>query len=452
MATTTAPAGPAGGQRRRFGPPGRFRRPLSLRLPDSLSALAERDFRVIWTGQAISMTGTWMQMIAQGLLVLELWNNPFALGAVNFANAAPSLVIMLFGGVLADRADKRRILLNTQIVMGLLAAAVGALILTDTVQYWMIIAATMALGIAFGYDMPAYQALLPELVPPEKIGQVVALNSSTFHGTRMVGPAIAGAIIAAFGLAVAYFLNALSFVAVIISLLIIHYRPRPRSGDHHGSALDGLRQGIRHVRRRPNVQAMLLLTGLSTTFVFPIIAVLTPFYVKDTLHQGPGTLGLLWGGSGVGSMIGALALIWWGQTWRGARIWFAAIIAPAGLIIMAFTREPLVALAVQPFVSYAFSSQLGLFQMMMQESTPDDFRGRVMSLNGITFNGTMPLAALAFSGLAVGIGLPAVMIIAAIAYLATATAALRFSGGGIDAVVERSRAEFDVIASQIRPA
>jgi MFS family permease len=173
-----------------------------------MSALSERDFRVVWTGQAISMTGTWMQMIAQGLLVLTLWNSALALGLLTFANALPSIVVMLFGGVLADRADKRRILLATQMVMGALALAVGLLVVADAIQYWMLIAATIGLGVAFGYDMPAYQAFLPELVPPEKIGQVVALNSSTFHGSRMVGPAMAGAIISALGIAAAYFLNA----------------------------------------------------------------------------------------------------------------------------------------------------------------------------------------------------------------------------------------------------
>ena len=179
------------------------RLPFNVHLPDSMSALSERDFRVVWLGQAISMTGTWMQMIAQGLLVLTLWNSAFALGALNFANAVPSLVVMLFGGVLADRADKRRILLVTQAFMCALAVAVGLLVLADSIQYWMLIVATISLGIAFGYDMPAYQAFLPELVPPEKIGQVVALNSSTFHGTRMIGPAMAGVLISAFGVATA---------------------------------------------------------------------------------------------------------------------------------------------------------------------------------------------------------------------------------------------------------
>jgi MFS family permease len=419
------------------------RLPFTFRMPEAISALAERDFRVVWTGQAISMTGTWMQVIAQGLLVLKLWDSAFALGALNFANALPSLVVMLFGGVLADRADKRRILLVTQFVMALLALAVAVLIVTDVVQFWMLIVATVCLGIAFGYDMPAYQAFLPELVPPEKISQVVALNSSTFHGTRMVGPAIAGVIIGAFGLATAYFLNAASFLAVIISLLIVRSRGVARM--HHGaqlSAIDGLKEGFRHARGRPGLRVMLLLTALNTTFIFPVIAVLTPFYVTDVLGRGAGVLGLMWAGSGLGSLAGALALVWWSREARAARIWLAAACGPVGLLVLAITREPAVAIATMPFVSFAFSSQLGLIQTMIQETTPGEFRGRVMSLHGITFNGTMPLAALVASGAATLAGLPAVMVAAAVGYGIAAAYVLRFAAGGIGSVVEEADRDF----------
>jgi MFS family permease len=370
---------------------------------------------------------------------------------VNFANAAPSLLVMLFGGELADRGDKRRILLLTQIVMAALALAVAILIVADALELWMLIVATIVLGIAFGYDMPAYQAFLPELVRPEKIGQVVALNSSTFHGSRMIGPAIAGVVIGAFGMATAYFLNAASFIAVILSLLIIRYRPRANNG-REASAIEGLKEGLRHARGRANVRAMLWLTALNTMFLFPVVAVLTPFYVKNVLHEGPGVLGLLWAGSGLGSMLGAFALIWWGPHARVARIVLAALFAPIGLIILAVVHEPIVALALMPFLSFSFSSQLGLIQTMLQESTPAQFRGRVMSLHGITFNGTMPVAALVFSALAVGTGLPVVMVTCAILYGVTAMIVLRFSGGGIEDVVSESRAEYERIAFEPAPS
>ena len=425
------------------------RLPFGIALPDSVSALRERDFRVVWIGQAISMTGTWMQAMAQGLLVLELWDSAFGLGIVNFANALPSLVVMLFGGVLADRADKRRILLMTQVVMMLLAGALAVLIATGRVEIWMIIVAAAMLGIAFGYDMPAYQAFLPDLVRPEKIGQVVALNSATFHGTRMVGPAVAGAVIGAFGLATAYFLNAASFVAVIAGLLMIRYRPAARpAGEPRVSSIEGLKQGLRHARGRPHVMVLLLLTALNTTLVFPIVAILTTYYVKSVLHEGAGVLGLVWASSGVGSVLGALALVWWGEQMRAARIWLAVVIAPLGLVGMALTREPAVAIAIQAFVSFSFSSQLGIIQMMLQESTPSQFRGRVMSLNGIAFNGTTPFAALATSGLATVVGLPAVMVGVGLTYGVLAALVLQFVGGGIGNVVEKARQEYRELAAQ----
>jgi MFS family permease len=423
------------------------RLPFGLTLPDSLSALRERDFRVVWTGQAISMTGTWMQAIAQGLLVLRLWDSAFGLGLVNFANTLPSLVVILFGGVLADRADKRRILLVTQVTMMLLAAALAVLIVAGRIEFWVIVAATVMLGVAFGYDMPAYQSFLPELVPPEKIGQVVALNSSTFHGSRMVGPAIAGLTISALGLATAYFLNAASFLAVIFGLLIVRYRPRPRAdGEPAVSAVEGLRQGLRHARGRPHVIALLMLTALNTTLVFPIIAVLTTFYVKGVLHAGDWVVGMVWASSGLGSVLGALALVWWGDHARAARIWLAVLVAPIGLVAMALTREPAIAIIIQAFLSFSFSSQLGLVQMMLQESTPPRFRGRVMSLNGIAFNGTTPFAALAASGLAAVVGLPAVMMGVAAVFGISAVLLLRFAGGGIASVVEQARQEYRDLA------
>jgi len=413
-----------------------------------VSVLAVRDFRVFWFGQAVSMTGTWMQFVAQGLLVLQLWDSAFALGALNFANAIPSLCVMLFGGVLADRGDKRLILLATQSVMLLLAAVIGLLVMMDAVEYWMLLVATVALGIAFGYDMPAFQALMPELVPPEKISQVVGLNSSTFHGTRMVGPAIAGALIGVFGLATAYFLNAASFVAVILALMMIRYRPAARRAGPATSAIEGLREGLRHASRRRNLRALLLLTALNCVFVFPVAAILTPFYARNVLHAGPGVLGLMFTAGGFGSMMGALALIWWSERWRVERIWFAVIVAPVGLVIQAVTREPAVAIVVQAFVSFAFSSQLGIIQTMIQESTPREYRGRVMSLHGMAFNGTVPLAAVAISAAAVIFGLPGVMLGLAATFFVTAAGALRFAGGGIGRVVTDSWAEYHLVAGE----
>jgi predicted MFS family arabinose efflux permease len=312
----------------------------------------------------------------------------------------------------------------------------------DAVQFWMIIVAAAALGVAFGYDMPAYQAFLPELVAPERISQVVGLNSSTFHGTRMVGPAMAGAVIGAFGIATAYFLNALSFVAVIFSLLIIRYRPQPRPAGPQMSAIEGLREGIAHTQSRPHVRVILMMVALACIFLFPFMAILSPFYVKEVLHAGPGVLGALWAMSGVGSLLGAMALIWWPTQRRTLRIWIGAALGPVGLITMALTRDPVVAVLAAGISSISFSSQLGLFQSMLQESTPQQFRGRVMSLNGMAFNGTIPLAGIAASAFAVWVGLPAVMVGASVAYAVIAVLMLRFAGGGMERVVQTTHEEY----------
>jgi MFS family permease len=420
------------------------------RLPSSLSAFAERDFRVVWIGQTISMSGTWMQAVAQGLVVLAIWNSPLALGVVNFGNAVPTLLVILFGGVLADRADKRRILLATQSVMCGLALAVGLLVATHQARFWMIIIATAMLGIAFGYDMPAASAFMPELVPPSKISQVVALNGAMFHGTRMIGPAVAGAVIGAVGLAPAYLLNSASFVAVIFSLLIVRSRHRPRPQEAiKKSALSDLRLGIAHTRGRPNIKALLLLTAIGTVFAFPSLAILSPYYVKGVLHQGAGVLGAFWAVSGIGSLLGSMALVWWPTQFRAGRIWISAVGGASALIVMALTRSTAVGMAAFGILSLGFSQQFGLVQTMIQESTPPAFRGRVMSLHGITFNGTTPFAGLAASAIAAPVGLPMVMAASGALALATGAVVLRFAGGGIGRVVVDSRDEYDIVSAGV---
>jgi hypothetical protein len=298
--------------------------------------------------------------------------------------------------------------------------------------------------------MPAYQAYLPDLVPQEKISQVVSLNSSTFHGTRMVGPAIAGFLVKGLGTATAYFLNALSFVAVIFSLLIVRHRPAPRPADESRStAIEDLRAGLRHAGDRSNLQVLLWLTALACTFLFPFMAILSADYVKNVLHEDEAVLGAIWTASGVGSLIGALALIWWPTQWRSGRIWMAALAGPAFMALMAVTRDPAVAVLCAGVTSISFSSQLNMFQAMIQESTPPNYRGRVGSLFGITFNGTMPFAALAAAGLAEWwLGLPAVMFIASVIYLALVVGVLRFGAGGIERVVGRCTEEHHALMAE----
>src|SRR5947209_8242819 len=183
-----------------------------------LRVLRHREFAIFWAGQAISLVGTWMQAFAQGWVVTGLTSSAFALGLVNFCNSIPTLVLMPFGGVAADRLERRRILVWTQVTMLILAAVMGVLIASHRLHLWHIYVIALLLGVAAAYDMPAYQAFYPQLVEREDLPQAISLNQATFHGARIIGPAAASVVVALWGTAAAFFANAASFVAVIISL------------------------------------------------------------------------------------------------------------------------------------------------------------------------------------------------------------------------------------------
>src|SRR5438034_867022 len=210
-----------------------------------LRVLRHREFAIFWGGQSISLIGTWMQAFAQGWVVTSLTTSAFALGLVNFASSIPTLVLMPFGGVAADRMDRRRILVWTQWAMLLLALAMAVLVQTHRLQLWHVYVIALLLGIATAYDLPAYQSFYPQLVERDDLPQAISLNQAAFHGSRIIGPAAASAVVALWGTAAAFFANAASFVAVIISLGFV--RPRPPGTTGHASAWSMMREGIQYV-------------------------------------------------------------------------------------------------------------------------------------------------------------------------------------------------------------
>ena len=242
-----------------------------LPLPAALAVLRNRDFRLYWSGQAVSLTGTWAQGMAQSWLVLDLTSSAFALGLVNFATAIPTVLLALLGGAAADRFDKRRILLVTQLAMMVLAFILGALVALEQAHFWQVLLIALCLGIATAYDLPANQAFVPELVGRDEIPKAIALNSAIFHGSRLVGPAVAGVLIGVVGLAGAFVANGLSFVAVIASLLLIRGRGAASHarGQSQGQAV---LEGLRYVRTESVILGMLALTALTSTFVFPSLS------------------------------------------------------------------------------------------------------------------------------------------------------------------------------------
>jgi MFS family permease len=381
----------------------------------ALRVLRHREFAIFWGGQAISLVGTWMQAFAQGWVVTSLTTSAFALGLVNFASSIPTLVLMPFGGVLADRVDRRRILIFTQWAMLLLALAMGFLVQTHRLQLWHVYGIALLLGIATAYDLPAYQSFYPQLVEREDLPQAIALNQAAFHGSRIIGPAAASALVALWGTAAAFFANGASFVAVLVSLGMVRPRP-PRPGASQGSVWSFMGEGFQYVRERPNVQAILGLTGITTLCVFPNMAVLTPFYARHILHVGPRGLGWMMSMSGTGALLGAGLLLTVPAHGRVTRIAMAAAIILVTLSILAWSHALWLSAAAIALQSLAISTSLGLASIMVQEIVPDALRGRVMSLYSLMFTGVMPFASLLVTRLADGIGMRHELQIAAVVY------------------------------------
>jgi MFS family permease len=379
-----------------------------------LHVLGSREFALFWSGQTISQTGTWMQQFAQGWVVTTLAGSALALASVNFAASIPMLILMPFGGVTADRMERRRILLVTQSVMAVLAVLLGVLIQVHHIRLWHIWAIALLLGLATAYDLPAYQSFYPQLVETEDLPQAIALNQATFHGSRIIGPAIASWLVALWGTAAAFFANGASFLAVIGSLLLI--KPRAATAASPVGTRQFLAEGVRYVRERQNILALFGLTAITTIFVFPNAAVLMPFYAKHVLHVGPAGLGWIMALSGVGALLGATCLLVVPRSVRIGWIMTALVLVTVTLSALGWSRRLPLSVTAAAILSFGVASSLGVASIMVQESVSDAFRGRVMSLYSLAFTGVMPFAALGVARLADVIGMRRELLFAAAAY------------------------------------
>src|SRR5436189_3386168 len=271
----------------------------------ALRVLRPGPFRRYIIGSSISDTGTWMQVMAQGYVMSTLTNKALLLGMANLAAGLPMLLLTMVVGSAADRFDKRKILLTTQYVQIALAISIGFLIMSGKLQIWQILAFAAVLGISNSFEMPTLNALVPELVTRDEIQSAIAIDRAVFHGSRVVGPSLAGIFISAWGAASAFFCNAISFVALIIALFMIPPRSRGTSEEESKRA-SGIKDGFRYVAKDKPSLAMIALIAATTFFIFPIITVMMPLYVRLVLHLGADRLGFLMGASAVGSVIGAI--------------------------------------------------------------------------------------------------------------------------------------------------
>jgi MFS family permease len=379
-----------------------------------LRALQNREFALFWGGQAVSQTGTWMQQFAQGWVVTTLAPSAFALASVNLAASIPTLILMPFGGVTADRMERRRILLVTQWAMGVLAVLMGALVLSGRLHLWHIWLIALLLGLATAFDLPAYQSFYPQLVAREDLPQAIALNQATFNGSRIIGPALAAWFVARWGMAAAFFANGASFLAVIGSLLLI--RPRTTATRGPSNTRHFMAEGLRYAWKQPRLLALFGITAITTMFVFPNVSILMPFYAKHVLQVGPGALGAIMAVSGAGAFLGAACLLALPRSARIGWIMLALIVNTLSLSLLAWSQSLGLTIVSVAILSLGIASSLGVASTIVQESVEDALRGRVMSLYSLAFTGVMPFAALAIARLADVTGMRRELLLAAMFY------------------------------------
>jgi predicted MFS family arabinose efflux permease len=384
--------------------------PSDSRLPAALRAFRHRDFRLFFSGQLISLVGTWMQSVAQSWLVLELTNSPFRLGLVSALQFAPMLVLSFFAGALADRLRKRRLVLTSQSVLFAQALALALLVHLGHVQYWHVAVLALVYGIANTVDMPTRQAFIVEMVGRDDLMNAIALNSAMFNAARVVGPALAGIAIARWGTAVAFYLNAASFVPVIIALLAIRAEGKPRRASGR-SMTDEIREGVRFALRTPRVMLTMAMVLAVSGFLFNY-SVLIPLYVRDVLGQGAQAFGLIMATLGIGAVTGAVMLAVLGRE----RPPVAALATPALVqaastaALAAVHREALAVplLFVMGFCGILFMASAN---STVQLTVPDELRGRVMSLHTLMFAGITPFGAFLMGSIAQAGGVKAALLV-----------------------------------------
>lgn len=354
-----------------------------------LRALRHRNYRLFFAGQLVSLTGTWMQSVAQGWLVLRLTDSPALLGLVAAASSLPVLLLSLIAGTLADRLPKHRLLLATQVVAMLLAATLALLTLTGLVQVWHVFVLAGLLGLVNAFDAPARQAFTVEMVGREDLLNAIALNASVFNAARTVGPAMAGIVVALIGEGPAFAVNALSFVFVIAGLLMMRLPPftRPAGGRRRGQ----LREGLGYIAGEPRVRALLLQAAAIALFCFVYIPLL-PAFARDVLGADAGGYGALSAANGLGALVAALILAQLGDRLpRGRLLNFAALVYPALLITFTLMRSMPLALLLMLLIGWAGVTTMALTNTLIQSIVPDGLRGRVMSVFTLLMMGGSPM-------------------------------------------------------------
>jgi MFS family permease len=352
----------------------------NVSLPVSLQPLKEKNFSLLWMGAILSSIGFWVQTVGQSWQVLQLTNSAFLLGLVTFAATLPNIVLSLFGGVIADRFDRQRLLIGTQTIFMTTAALLGILTTLHIIAVWQIILMALINGTFNSAGQPAWQAFIGDLVRREQLKQGIALNSVQFNLSRVIGPAIGGISIGLFGIAGSYYLNALSYLAVIIPLMVIHPNQRQQANKQQ-SMWRSLREGLDYVRRRPALQIILLLQFIIAFFVFPY-ATLLPVFARDIFNLGAPGLGVLNVASGIGALTGAIFIMLLSQRLQRGGRFLVILCILGGLASIAFAMSNVLEVSLFILIVLGACSVMSgtTTNTTLQILTPEEMRGRVLSI------------------------------------------------------------------------
>jgi MFS family permease len=376
-----------------------------MRLPATLRALQYRNFQLFFSGQLVSLVGTWMQNVAQAWLVYRLTKSSVLLGAIGFSGQIPVFLLSPAGGIVADRYSRHRVVIATQAASMLLAFILAFLTLSGRVQIWHVFVLSAALGAVNAFDIPARQAFIVDMVGRADLMNAIALNSSMFNASRVVGPAIAGILVAGIGEGWCFFANGVSYIAVIAGLTLMHVARHERV-EQPGSPLSHLAEGFRFVLRNTPVHALLALLGVVSLTGMPY-AVLMPIFADRILHGGAAALGWLMGASGIGALAGALLLAS-RKDLKGLGLWVAvsAVAFGLGLALFSLSRTFWLSAAILVPVGFAMMIEMGSSNTLIQSMVPDRLRGRVMSVYSMMFMGMAPVGSLLAGAAADRIGAP----------------------------------------------
>jgi MFS family permease len=380
----------------------------------TLRALRHRNFQLFFGGQLISLIGTWMQSVAQAWLVYRLTGSALLLGSVGFASQFPVFLVAPFGGITADRVNRQRLVIATQISSMILAGILAWLTLSGHVHVWHIFALAALLGVVNAFDIPGRQSFLIDMVGKEDLMNAIALNSSMFNGARVIGPAIAGILVARIGEGWCFAANSISYIAVIVGLLLMRVHCAPRVSKH--SPIEDIIEGFRWVNQTKIIRALLLLIGLVSLVGMPY-TVLMPVFADQILHSGARGLGILMGATGVGALFGALTLAAKSGGVKGLGRWVTFTCASFGisLVCFSFSKSFWFSAAFLLPAGYSMMLQMACSNTLIQTMVPDDLRGRVMSLYSMMFMGMAPIGAFFGGALAHRAGAPITVAVGGVA-------------------------------------